>query len=364
MSYENPDARAWRTTRPHGVRAFHESLPGYTVTRLVEVPALASELGVARLFAKEESARMGLPAFKILGASYGIARALSERLGADRVLALDELRERRPDLELIAATDGNHGRAVAHMARVLDLPARIFTPRAISDAAKHAIEGEGATRIEIDAPYDDVVAAARSTAEDAGEHALIVQDTAWPGYDQIPQWIADGYATLFEEIDEQLAAAGADRLDVVAVGVGVGALAQAAVAHYRSGDLTPSIVSVEPTAAPCFAESLLAGSPLTVETGETIMAGLNCGTPSPIAWPVILEGLDRAVVVDDAAAAQAVRDLEAAGVDSGPSGASTLAGVRALAASGALASDAVVVLISTEGRAANPLPSDGQVIGR
>ena len=373
MAYENPAARAWRTERPHGVRAFHASLPGYAVTRLVEVPQLAAELGVARLFVKEECERMGLPAFKILGASYAVARALSALLGADHVLTLDELRTRRPEVELIAATDGNHGRAVAHIAALLGLPARVFTPRAISDAAKRAIEGEGATRIELDAPYDDVVAAARAAADAAGENAMIVQDTAWPGYAQIPEWIADGYSTLFEEVDEQLAAAGVAAPDVVAVGVGVGALAQAAVVHYRSGGdaagavgaaistdrttgMGASVVSVEPTAAPAFAESLPAGRPLTVATGETIMAGLNCGTPSPIAWPVMLAGLDRAVVVDDEAAARAVRDLESAGVDSGPSGASTLAGVRVLAASGSLQPTDVVVLISTEGRAANPLP--------
>lgn len=185
---------------------------------------------------------------------------------------------------------------------------------------------------------------------------MIVQDTAWPGYAQIPEWIADGYSTLFEEVDDQLAAAGVAEPDIVAVGVGVGALAQAAIVHYRSGHAALSVVSVEPTAAPAIAESLRAGRPLTVTTGETIMAGLNCGTPSPIAWPVMLAGLDRAVVVDDEAAARAVRDLEAAGVDSGPSGASTLAGVRALAASDSLKPTDVVVLISTEGRAANPLP--------
>jgi diaminopropionate ammonia-lyase len=362
--YSNPGARAWRTDRVTGVAGFHRSLPGYAPTRLAEVPGLAGELGVARVFVKEESSRLGLPAFKVLGASYAISTALTARYGADGgrhggALPLDELRAvaaGHDQVELIAATDGNHGRAVARIARLLGLPSRIFFPAGISRAAGAAITAEASQAVELGLEYDDVVRTAKEAAAKAGDAALMIQDTAWPGYDQIPQWITDGYSTLFEEADEQLGAAGAGPPDLVAVPVGVGALAHAAVRHYRSGGAAPAVLSVEPVSAPAILTSLHAGRVITVPTAATIMAGLNCGTASAIAWPVLRAGLDAAVAVTDAEAVRAVRDLAAAGVDSGPCGASSLAGVRALARPGPLAADATVLLLSTEGRAANPLP--------
>jgi len=360
--YRNPGARDWRTERVAGVAGFHRSLPGYAATRLVAVPGLARELGVRSVFVKEESSRFGLPAFKVLGASYAVSRALSERYGADgRVLPLDELRAAaagHDPVELIAATDGNHGREVAHFAGLLGLPSCIFFPAGISAAASAAISAEASQAVELDLPYDGVVNAAQEAAASAGDAAVLIQDTSWPGYEQIPQWITDGYSTLFHEADEQLAEAGAGPPGLVAVPVGVGALAHAAVLHYRSGRAAaaPTVLSVEPASAPALLSSLHAGRAVTIPTAPTIMNGLNCGTPSASAWPVLQAGLDAAVTVTDGEAAQAVRDLQAAGVDSGPCGAAALAGVRALARTGALAADTAVLLLSTEGRAANPLP--------
>lgn len=348
--YENDGARAWRTSPAPDVTRFHESLPGYAPTRLVEVPALADELGVARVFVKEESSRLGLPAFKVLGASYAVARALSARLGHDEALPLEQLRGATPGVRLVAATDGNHGRAVAHLARLLGLPATIFTPVAITQAAKDAIEAEGARRVEVDAGYDDVVRAAAASVDD---DAVLVQDTSWDGYEQIPGWIVDGYSTLLVEADRQARDAAARPFDVVFVPVGVGSLAEAVVRHYRSGDSAPSVVSVEPTAAPALLASLRAGGIVTVPTSPTIMAGLNCGTPTEAGWPTLRDGVDRAVTVTDAEAARAVRDLAGLGVDAGPCGASTLAGARVI---GPLPPDATLLLLSTEGRSANPLP--------
>jgi diaminopropionate ammonia-lyase len=201
------------------------------------------------------------------------------------------------------------------------------------------------------------VDAAKEAVARAGDAALLIQDTAWPGYEQIPQWITDGYSTLFQEADEQLEAASAGPPGLVAVPVGVGALAHAAVRHYRSGgaaSAAPSVLSVEPVNAPAILSSLHAGRAVTVPTATTIMNGLNCGTPSAAAWPVLQAGLDAAITVTDGESARAVRDLRAAGVDSGPCGA--LAGVRALARTGPLGADTTVLLLSTEGRAANPLP--------
>lgn len=369
--YSNPTARFWRTgPLIDDIVGFHETLPGYARTRLVEVPALAADLEVGRIFVKEESARLGLPAFKILGASYAVSRALSARLGtADAALGLADLKLRMAasdPVTLIAATDGNHGRAVAHVAGLLGLRARIFVPASLTQVAKDAVAGEGASVSELELSYDGVVAAAADAAAAAGPESLLIQDTSWPGYEQVPQWIVDGYSTLFEEADAQLAEHGLVGVDLVVVPVGVGSLAQAAVRHYRSTEVAPPVVlSVEPRNAPAIIASLHAGKAISVDTTHTIMAGLNCGTPSEIAWPYFNAGLDAAVTVSEDEAARAVHDLEGVDVDAGPCGAATLAGLRALVAdpnrrvTTGVGDDAVVLLVSTEGRAANPLPGVG-----
>lgn len=354
--YVNPVARRHREPEAPDTSSFHAGLPGFAPTRLVDAPSLAAELRVGRVLVKEESSRLGLPAFKILGASYAVSRALGERLGLDGIPSLDALREALGDdsgIELVAATDGNHGRAVAHMARVLGLPARVFAPAGISDAAITGIRSEGAQLTVLDLPYDNVVETAIATAAESG--AQLIQDSGWDGYESVPQWIVDGYSTLFVEADRQAADAGAARVDLVAVPVGVGSLAETAVRHYRSGASEPTILSVEPTSAPCLLESLHAGRMVSVQTGSTVMAGLNCGTPSASAWAPLLAGVDAAVEVTDAEAITAVRDLAALGIDSGPCGASTLAGVRAVKDVLDLGPDAVVLLISTESLSANPL---------
>jgi diaminopropionate ammonia-lyase len=171
---------------------------------------------------------------------------------------------------------------------------------------------------------------------------ILVQDTAWEGYENIPAAIVDGYSTLFREIAEQPS--------LVAVPMGVGSFAQAAVRHYRSTPGAVSLLGVEPAAAPCVLSSLDAGRLLTVDTSDTVMAGLNCGTPSSTAFPDLLAGLDTAVAVTDEETQQAVADLRELGVNAGPSGAATLAGVRAARHAVDVPSDGTIVLICTEGR--------------
>jgi diaminopropionate ammonia-lyase len=319
---------------------FHRSLPGYAPTPLLAVPALAAELGVGRVLVKDESSRLGLPAFKILGASWGCAQVLASRPGA----------------MLVAATDGNHGRAVAAMARHFGVPASIFVPAVMLARTVDRIAGEGAHVVRVDGDYDTAVRHAAEFA-DADPGRALVQDTAWPGYDQVPAWIVDGYQTLLAEIDAELGGAP----DLVIVPVGVGSLAEAVVRHYRRPDLPrPALMSVEPDTAACVLASLNAGQPVSVSTAATVMAGLNCGTVSASAWPVLSSGLDAAVAVTDAEALDAVATLDEAGISSGPCGAATLAAARAVLGPDApqarraalgLARDAVVVLLSTEGNA-------------
>ena len=333
--------REWVCPPPdRAATAYHHAMAGYAATRLVDLPSVARDLDVGRVLVKEESARFGLPAFKALGASWAVHRALGD--AADRT---------RP---VVTATDGNHGRAVARFARLTGHPASVFVPAGIPDRSVAAIRGEGASVTVVDGSYDDAVAVAAATAADTG--AVLVQDTAWEGYEEVPGWIVEGYDTLFAECDEQLADVGPP--DLVLVPTGVGSLLQAALAHYRCGGQAPAVLSVEPDAAACVAPSLAAGRRVTVETGSTIMAGLNCGTLSTLAWPYIAHGLDGAVTVSDAETEQALRDLAGAGVDAGPSGASSLAGLRATLAGGdqderrrhlRLDPRSVVLLLVTEG---------------
>ncbi|WP_261386832.1 diaminopropionate ammonia-lyase [Streptomyces sp. BK340] len=355
-----PGARAWRCApAPAEVRSFHFSLPDYATTPLTEIPSLAVELEVGRVFVKDESARLGLPAFKALGASWAIHRTLAERVASG---------EPGP-VTLVTATDGNHGRAVARTARRLGQHAHVFVPQGVHPQAVAAIVAEQAKVTEVPGPYDEAVRLAAEEA--AAPDAVLVQDTAWPGYEQIPGWIVEGYSTLCAELDEQLAAEGVtEGPDLVSVPVGVGSLAQAVITHYRSrpSERASALLSVEPESAACVLESLALGEPVSVTTGDTTMAGLNCGTPSSIAWPYLRGGLDAAVAVADADSARAAGDLAALGVSSGPCGAASLAGLRA-ALTGAdaeerrtalgLGPSSVVVLLSTEGDAANPHSTAG-----
>lgn len=320
------------------------------------------------MWVKEESSRYGLPAFKMLGAAHAVARALSARLGVtDRPLPFDQLADqiaRTGVRELVAATDGNHGRAVAHCAALVGLRSRILVPWGVSEQAIDAIRSEGAEVTVLDLPYDDVVAAAAEQADSDG--SLLVQDTSWEGYGQIPAWIVEGYGSVLAEAAAQLRDVGADAPSLVTAPTGVGAFAEAVVRFARSGRFAqvlgadgaeaPQVVTVEPEAAPSLLTSLAADRPVSVATGHTIMAGLNCGSVAAASWPVLRAGVDVSVMVSDAAAATAVCDLETLGVDSGPCGASSLAAVRLLASRGQLPADGSILLVSTEGREANPLP--------
>ncbi len=344
---------------------FHQRLAGYRPTPLLSAPELARQLGVGAVVVKCESSRFGLPAFKMLGASWATYRALVDHLGVEpgswtTVAELSELLATVRPFALAAATDGNHGRAVARMARLLDFEARIFVPEGTTPGRIAAISGEGASVEVVAGDYDTAVV---RSAEEAGPRCLVISDTSWPGYDRVPRWVIDGYSTMFWEIDDSLAAAGRGRPDLVAVPIGVGALAAATVNHYcRSADDRPVIAGVEPTTAACVTASATAGHLVTVPGPHlSVMAGLNCGTPSPVAWPMVAAGVDAFVTIDDRWACQAVRRLASLGVEAGETGAAGLAGLEALQhvgpppelASG-LSPDATVLVIVTEG-ASDPL---------
>ncbi len=320
-------------------RGFHASMPGYAPTPLRAAPVTAKALGVAEVLVKDESSRLGLPSFKVLGASWAVYRALLARLGAtsEEIATFAALRDAvtplRP-LSLSAATDGNHGRAVAHMAALLGLDAAIYVPDNMVSARIEAIASEGATVTVVDGGYNDAIA---RSAQDASEHCLVISDTSWEGYEEVPAWVIEGYATVFAEIEEQLD--GRASPDVVAVPIGVGALGAAVVRHYWSvPDARPLIIGVEPTSAACVLESVAAGHIVTLEhPQDSIMAGLNCATPSLIAWPVVARGIDAYLAVPDTRVPEAMRLLAADGIVAGETGAGGLAGMLALTQDPALA---------------------------
>jgi len=344
------------------VRSFHAQLPGYAPAPLVELAELAGELGVGRLWVKAETDRFGLPSFKILGASWAVQRAVAERCGLGQDAGLGALSAALPGTALrtlLAATDGNHGRAVARVAKLLGLGARIFVPVGTAEARIRAIEGEGASVVVVDGDYDEAVA--RAAAEEDGTSA-VVSDTSWPGYERIPSWVSEGYETILAESDAQLEARGAPEPTVVVVPTGVGALAAAVLRHYRGEARgqgpAARIVTVEPERAACVLESLRAGEPVRVPGPHpSIMAGLNCGTPSRVAWPLLRAGVSVAVSIADDAACWAMRRLARAGIEVGETGAAALGGLAALVASGdevakrraGLGPSANVLVLATEG---------------
>ena len=318
----NEAVRPERVPPPSGeARAFHAALPGYAPTPL-------RDLGDGVLL-KDESGRLGLPAFKILGASWAVERALRER----------------PDVGvLVAASAGNHGRAVAREARRRGLRCRVFLPARSAPARREAIAGEGAEVIVVDGGYEDAVAQAARAGAEPG--ALEIADVGAPGP---ARWVVDGYATLFAEVAEQAGTS----FDLVLVPVGVGSLAAAAA---RFGASTGAkVVGVEPATAACLTASLRAGEPAGIATPGTSMAGLDCAEVSEAAWPDLRDGIHGTVVVHDEEAHAAMRELAARGLSIGDSGAAPFAALRVLRDDphAAALRDAVslgrVLLVATEG---------------
>lgn len=328
-------------------RDFHRRLPGYEETPLRSCPQISSSLGLGEVWVKDETRRFGLPAFKILGTFYGVYKLLVQRVGKeprwDTVGDLRRWASQLSPLSLSAATDGNHGRAVAHMAALFGFGATIYVPAGMSAARIESIEKEGAAVVVVDGDYDDAV---RRAAQDASERCLVVSDTSWPGYTDVPTWVMDGYATVFAEIREQLVqearseSFGEAASDLLLVPTGVGALLGSALRSMKANDTGPSpvIVSVEPIAADCVARSFETGKMVHVPGPHpSMMVGLNCGTPSQVAWPRISRALDGAVSIGDGWAAQAMCDLSASGIVAGETGAASLAGLTALCRSPKLA---------------------------
>ena len=276
---------------------FHKSFPQYSVTPLQKLSALADYLGVKGIYCKDESYRFGLNAFKVLGGSYAMGRYIAQELGRDiselpyNVLSSDKLREEFGQATFFTATDGNHGRGVAWAAKRLGQKAVVRMPKGTTKTRFDNIAKEGAEVTIEEVNYDDCVRMAAAEAAKT-EHGIIVQDTAWAGYEEIPAWIMQGYGTLVLEADKQLKENGVDRPTHVFVQAGVGSLAGAVVGYFahKYKENPPVIVVCEASAADCLYRSAVqADGNLVNVTGDlqTIMAGLACGEGNTIGWDIL-----------------------------------------------------------------------------
>lgn len=320
------------------MRAFFAGRPALSPTPLRELPALARDLGIGRLFAKDESGRYGLNAFKLLGARFAVETLLKE--GAIR-----------PGATLVCASEGNHGRAVARAARDAGCAARVYMAHDGSPSRVTAIAGEGAEVIKVDGSYDDAVRIMRADAD--ANQWTIVSDTAWEGYERIPRLIMLGYTHMLDEVREQ----GAE-FDFLFVQGGVGGLlcAMASWCAFHRSEPHPRVVAVEPTSAACLQASARAGTPVAV-TGPltTTMAGLRNREVSPPAFLSLLPNVDAFMAIDDAWANEATRALgrprgEDPAIAAGASGAAALGGLLALCRDVSLAEARARLCLSSSSR--------------
>ena len=354
-------------------RNFHKSFPEYSVTPLVSLDSLSETLGLKGIYLKDESYRFGLNAFKVLGGSYSMAKYLAQKLGKDiselpyEALVSDEVKQRLGDITFVTATDGNHGRGVAWTANRLRQKAVVYMPKGSSQIRLENIRKEGATASIEDMNYDDAV---RLAAKYASEHnGLVVQDTAWEGYEEIPTWIMQGYGTMGIEALEQLREDfKVNRPTHIFLQAGVGSMAAGIQGFFASvfGEDCPTTVVVEAKEAACYYESAIAndGKPRVVGGDmPTIMAGLACGEVNIIGFEVLKNYSKAFVSAPNYVAANGMRVLgNPTGSDkkviSGESGAVTLGLVYELMTNEAyknlkeaigLNEESRVLLFSTEG---------------
>ena len=297
-------------------RAFHESFPEYKETPLAELNALAKELGVASIHVKDESYRFGLNAFKVLGGSYTIGNYIAKRLGVSiaelpyEKLVSREMKEKLGQITFVTATDGNHGRGIAWTANRLGQKSVVYMPKGSAEERLHNIQALGADASITELNYDDAVRLAKEGQDKNGW--VLVQDTAWEGYEEIPGWIMEGYTTMAAEATEQLKG---EKPTHVFLQAGVGAMSGAVCGYFASlyGDEErPVITIVEPDQADCIFRTAQANDgKLHFVTGDmhSIMAGLCCGEPCTIGWNVLRDHADHFISMPDYVAAEGMRIL-------------------------------------------------------
>lgn len=354
-------------------RAFHKSFPQYTETPLTKLPCMADYLGLGSVYIKDESYRFGLNAFKVLGGSYSMARYIAKETGRDvsalpyDILISEALRRDFGQATFFTATDGNHGRGVAWAAQKLGQKAIVHMPKGTTQTRLENIRKLGASVDILDLNYDDCV---RQAAKEAAEtpHGVMVQDTAWDGYEEIPSWIMQGYGTMAMEADEQFRQQERSHPTHIFVQAGVGSLAGAVIGYFANlyHDKPPKFIVVEAAAADCLYQSATAGDGKPRIVGgelKTIMAGLACGEPNTISWDILKNHVTAFVSAEDAVTIRGMRMLAAPlkgdpPVVSGESGAVPFGALATIMTSDAcrelrdslgLNANAQVLVFSTEG---------------
>ncbi|MFN8062656.1 MAG: diaminopropionate ammonia-lyase [Vicinamibacterales bacterium] len=340
-------AGLFETDELAAVSAFFDGPGLMASTPLVPLKRLADSLGLADVWVKDESSRGGLNAFKIVGVTYALARLV----GAGRVAH---------GATVVAATAGNHGRAVARAAALHGLQARIYVPAGTVEARIDALRSEGAVVRVSDGSYEQAVREAASDA--AREGWLVVSDTAWPGYEEIPRWIMAGYTQIAREAYRQLPADRHPTLVLIQGGVGGLVCGASSWLAHTFGAERPYVVACEPSAAACMTETARVGEPVTIaDVGATTMNGLRCAEVSPLAWRGYRDVVDAFVAIDDDWTFRAMRALAHPGpgdpvVTAGASGACGLGTLLAIASESALEPmrhhlhpRARVLVINTEG---------------
>jgi len=328
----------------YAARRFHRQIPDYRMTRLAALPHLSDMLGVEEIWVKDEGQRLELNSFKVLGGSFAIYRYIQKLLKMnDDELTYDylvspEAHKKTGNLTFASATDGNHGRGIAWAAKKLGHDCNIYVHKYTSQARIDAISGYGAKVKIIDGNYDDAVHQIEIDAKKNGW--IIISDTSWPGYEQIPNWIMQGYTSMILEIQAQLSGSGVVKPTHVFIQAGVGALAASVIGFYHTlfGQDAPKCIVVEPENAACLYETAkIADGKIHNVKGNlnTIMAGLACGDPSPLAWSVLKDTADAFVKVPDYVAARGMRILATPLKDdpviiSGESGAVTVGALYSL----------------------------------
>lgn len=302
-------------------RTFHESFPQYSKTPLASLDQMAGYLGLDSIYVKDESYRFGLNAFKVLGGSFSMARYIAKETGKKvedlpyNVLTSEALKKEFGQATFFTATDGNHGRGVAWAANKLGQKAVVFMPKGSTKTRLQNILDENAQATIEEVNYDECVRMAAAAAKET-PHGVVVQDTAWDGYEEIPSWIMQGYGTMAMEADEQLSEDGCGRPTHVFIQAGVGSLAGAVQGYFanRYPENPPKVIVVEAESAAClYKGAAKKDGSIQIVDGDmpTIMAGLACGEPNTISWDILKNHVDTFVAAPDWVAAKGMRMLAA-----------------------------------------------------
>lgn len=302
-------------------RTFHESFPQYSKTPLARLDQMAGYLGLDSIYVKDESYRFGLNAFKVLGGSFSMARYIAKETGKKvedlpyNVLTSEALKKEFGQATFFTATDGNHGRGVAWAANKLGQKAVVFMPKGSTKTRLQNILDENAQATIEEVNYDECVRMAAAAAKET-PHGVVVQDTAWDGYEEIPSWIMQGYGTMAMEADEQLSEDGCGRPTHVFIQAGVGSLAGAVQGYFanRYPENPPKVIVVEAESAAClYKGAAKKDGSIQIVDGDmpTIMAGLACGEPNTLSWDILKNHVNTFTACPDWVARKGMRMLSA-----------------------------------------------------